>query len=228
MPVMHQSKAVEMIAETVPIRDKVYEAIRTGIVSGAIKPGERLIETEYAEKYHVSRSPIREALRSLEADGLLEYRSRVGMFVRVYSREEIIEIYTIRKALECLAMENAIARITAQDIARLHNILDRQISAYRQNNPAKCKQCNSEFHSYTINMGKMPTLAGILDGLDAGIRIFATVTMSDDARRKSAIQEHEAILSCMEQRDLKGAVEALVKHIDTSLIECLKHYQIYS
>jgi DNA-binding GntR family transcriptional regulator len=224
---MQPNKAIEMIAETVPIRDKVYEAIRAEIVSGQIKPGERLIETEYADKYHVSRSPIREALRRLEADGLLEYRNRIGMFVRVFSREEIIEIYTIRKALECLAMENAMARITERDIAQLHNILDRQINAYRQNNTAKSNQCNSEFHSYMINMGKMPTLAGILEGLDAGIRIFATVSMSDDARRKSAIAEHRAILTCMEQHDQKGTLAAMIRHIDTSLEQCLKQYQIF-
>jgi DNA-binding GntR family transcriptional regulator len=210
------------IAESVPIRDKVYEAIRDSIISGQIRQGERLIETDYAEKYHVSRSPIREALRRLESDGLLEYRNRVGMFVKAFTYDEIIEVYTIRQELECLAMRNVLLRISRDDIAELWKVLERQQEAYQNRDFSVYSKFNHDFHDRLIAKSGMTRLISMLEGLDACVRIFGNISMSDDIRRQQGIREHEAIIRALEGRNLENLQREIRRHVEASMRECLR------
>ncbi|MBQ2461357.1 MAG: GntR family transcriptional regulator, partial [Clostridia bacterium] len=90
--------------ESRPIRDIAYEVLRHAIITGEIPAGERIVETEYASRLHISRTPLREALRRLERDGLVEYEMRRGVMVRAFTLEDVEEIYTIRNAMEMLTL----------------------------------------------------------------------------------------------------------------------------
>ncbi|MGL4732501.1 MAG: GntR family transcriptional regulator, partial [Fusobacteriaceae bacterium] len=87
------------------IREQVYETLRDLIINGEIEAGERVVEVEYAEKFHVSRTPVREAIRMLELEGLVEVNSKGGVLVKEVTPEDIKEIYKIRIALEGVIIE---------------------------------------------------------------------------------------------------------------------------
>ena len=107
------------LMESRPIREVAYEVLKHAIITGEIPAGERIVETEYADRLHISRTPLREALRKLERDGLVEYVMRRGVVVRAFTLDDVEEIYTIRNALEMLTLPAIIAKATADDLADL-------------------------------------------------------------------------------------------------------------
>ena len=109
--------------ESRPIREIAYEVLKHAIITGEIPAGERIVETEYADRLHISRTPLREALRKLERDGLVEYVQRRGVIVRAFTIADVEEIYTIRNALEMLTLPAIIQKATADDIAALRDRL---------------------------------------------------------------------------------------------------------
>ena len=110
-------------AESKPIREIAYETLKHAIITGDLPAGSRIVETDYAERMHISRTPLREALRKLERDGLVEYMLRRGVIVRAFTIADVEEIYTIRNCLEMITLPAIIQNATAQDIARLRAIL---------------------------------------------------------------------------------------------------------
>ena len=112
MSVMHFTPSVE----SKPIREIAYETLKHAIITGQIPAGSRIVETEYADKLHISRTPLREALRKLERDGLVEYVLRRGVVVRAFTIADVEEIYTIRNALEILTLPAIIENATPEDI----------------------------------------------------------------------------------------------------------------
>ena len=105
--------------ESRPIREIAYEVLKHAIITGEIPAGERIVETDYADRLHISRTPLREALRKLERDGLVEYVLRRGVVVRAFTIADVEEIYTIRNALEMLTLPAIIEKATEEDIASL-------------------------------------------------------------------------------------------------------------
>ena len=109
--------------ESRPIREIAYDVLKKAIITGEIPAGERIVETEYADRLHISRTPLREALRKLERDGLVEYVMRRGVIVHAFTTEDVDQIYTIRNALEMLTLPYIIENATAEDIASLREKL---------------------------------------------------------------------------------------------------------
>ena len=109
--------------ESRPIREIAYEVLKHAIITGEIPAGERIVETDYADRLHISRTPLREALRKLERDGLVEYMLRRGVIVRAFTIADVEEIYTIRNCLEMLTLPAIIQNATPEDILRLRAIL---------------------------------------------------------------------------------------------------------
>ena len=106
-----------------PIREIAYETLKHAIITGEISAGVRIVETEYANKLHISRTPLREALRKLERDGLVEYVIRRGVVVRAFTIEDVEEIYTIRNALEMITLPAIIKNVTVKDIQSMREKL---------------------------------------------------------------------------------------------------------
>ena len=103
--------------ESKPIREIAYEVLKKAIISGEIPAGERIVETDYADRLHISRTPLREALRKLERDGLVEYVMRRGVVVRAFTIDDVREIYMIRNALEMLTLPAIIEKATKEGLA---------------------------------------------------------------------------------------------------------------
>jgi DNA-binding GntR family transcriptional regulator len=207
-----------------PIRDVVYEKLKKAIITGEIGSGERIIENEYAEKLNISRTPVREALRKLERDGLVEYILRKGIIVKTLSKEDIIEIYTIRKSLECLAMEYVLRNITDKDVKRIQGILVKADEAEEKHLVKEVFNASREFHTQLIKLSGMSRLKSMIDLLDEYIQRFTVINLSDDVRRNQAREEHELILKAIASRKLNDVIAIVSEHLDNSMNNCLKGF----
>lgn len=219
----------QYISKNVPYRDKVYDVIKENIILGIIKPGEHLIETELSEKFNISRSPIREALRKLESDGLVETISSHGTYVKTFTDSDIREIYDIRKVLGLLALSKAINSRSSSDVDNLRFIIDSSKDAYRRGDVNRYIALNHEFHNFLIELGKLSRVRNILDNISAGIKYFSALNLRNEGRIEESIREHELILDALVRRDEDALEKAYVDHVNTSRDGSLAEYnKIYN
>lgn len=182
----------------------VYEAIRDDILMSRLPPGSPLIEAEIAKGRRVSRTPVREALSRLEQDGLLVRGDR-SLVVRARSPEEILEIYEVRGMLESMAARDAAQRRTELDVARLRQ-LHLEFATKRDVDARYAAETNLRFHRAIWTASKNGTCADLLIRIHGHLGRYAgTTTLSDPARRREAIDEHEAILDAIVRRDAEAA-----------------------
>jgi DNA-binding GntR family transcriptional regulator len=212
----------------VPIRDVVYENLRQAILDGAMQPGERLVEGELSEKLNVSRMPIREAIRKLEAEGLVEHIPRRGVVVKGFSEEDIIEIYTLREALEALAAVQAVRRATREDIRQIEVAMmevERLASMGDQADPREVFEANHRFSQLIIEACHMPRLIQIVSTYMGYLERFRRVTMGDPSRREVVIREHRMIFQAIKDGD-EARAEALTReHVRGGLEAYLRSFR---
>ncbi len=196
--------------------DSVYQAMRQAIVSCQIKPGERLNVEELAEKFGVSLTPVRGAIQQLATEGLIEIRPRSGTFVANLNHQEVDETFKIRCALECLAGEEAIARITPDQLRRLQELLRSLKRRVITDDDRKMHEMdNSELHQMIVEAAGNRKLLEMYHALNAHIKIVRIHAAETNwpVRMQEEQAEHEAIVSALESKDAEGLKTALRKHI---------------
>ena len=207
--------------ESKPIRGAAYETLKHAIVTGEIPAGSRIVETEYAERMHISRTPLREALRKLERDGLVEYVLRRGVIVRAFTIADVEEIYTIRNALEMLTLPAIIQNATEEDIRHMSALLA-EMDPFDETGdiPALSPRARA-FHSYLTRISKMNRILRVIEGQDEYITRFSAVSIAKENRRHAAHQEHHRLVDYVESRDLESFERLMRKHIERSKQTCL-------
>ena len=162
-----------------PIREIVYDHLRTAILRGVIKSGERIVEKEYAGRFGISRTPVREALRKLETEGFVQYVPRKGVVVKTFGSADIIEIYNIRIALETMAIVSAVENITAGETRRLQDTVRLMEMAWLQGDTAEFTQM---CRLLTISLWMlMPRLTGLIYTADY-LRNFENLAVRRNAQ----------------------------------------------
>lgn len=204
------------ISNIKPIRDIVYENLRKAIMDGKLQSGERIVEKDYADRMNISRTPVREALRKLEIEGLVQYIPRKGVVVNGFTKEDVIEIYTIRKALEGLAMRQVVEEITDEELAKLEKLVDDMEAADKAGDKEKVFTTCKEFNELLLNISRMPRLKGMVNMLQEYLERFRRITMSKSSRRSSAIKEHRAIFQAIKEKDAQKAEALVWEHLDAS------------
>lgn len=207
--------------ESRPIREIAYEVLKHAIVTGEIPAGERIVETDYADRLHISRTPLREALRKLERDGLVEYVMRRGVVVRAFTIADVDEIYTIRNALEMLTLPAIVKNVTDGDIRSLRETLSQMDAALRENNIEKLSPLSRAFHSQVMRISGQPRILRVIESQDEYITRFSAMSIAQESRRLEAHQEHHEIVDCLEKRDLPRLQTLMQKHIERSKENCL-------
>jgi DNA-binding GntR family transcriptional regulator len=201
-------------------RNDPYEVIYQRIVEGTYQPGQRLIEQRLAEDLEVSRTPVREALRRLEAGGLIVVERNRGAVVREVSRSELIDLYELRARLEALAAERAAARATVEDldsmemaVVKFASIVERahdgDIGTVRE-----IAEWNRRFHDSVVAAAKHQRLAEVLRvTVDAPLvfRSFRGFSHVESARSE---QFHRLIFHAISDRDGQRASRLMQEHID--------------
>ena len=207
--------------ESRPIREIAYEVLKHAIITGEIPAGERIVETDYAERLHISRTPLREALRKLERDGLVEYVLRRGVVVRAFTIADVEEIYTIRNALEMLTLPAIIRNATAEDVASLKERLREMDEVMAHGDIETLSPMARAFHSQLTALCRQNRILGVIEGQDEFITRFSAMAIRQENRRSQAHEEHYKLVEYVEKRDLEHLEKLMRKHIERSKENCL-------
>ncbi|MGP1396706.1 MAG: GntR family transcriptional regulator [Inquilinaceae bacterium] len=191
--------------------EEAYLAIREQILAGEIRPGDHLRETELAARLGLSRTPVREALRRLEADGLLVHEPHRGAMVAQLDYQAVTELYLIREVLEGTAAASAAQHASEAEIATLQKLIASQQDAGID--PAEAARLNQVFHRAIHHGAHNRYVVRTLDGLGHAMALLGRTTLSLPGRQAEAQREHEAILNAIAARDAVAADRAAREHI---------------
>ncbi len=207
--------------ESRPIREIAYDVLKKAIITGEIPAGERIVETEYADRLHISRTPLREALRKLERDGLVEYVMRRGVIVHAFTTEDVDQIYTIRNSLEMLTLPYIIENATAEDIASLREKLAAMDALISKDDVEGLSPLARDFHTCLTAISGKNRILRVIEGQDEYIRRFSAMAIQQENRRSSAHEEHHKLVDLVEKKDLPALEELMRHHIERSKECCL-------
>ncbi|HEY8495691.1 MAG TPA: GntR family transcriptional regulator [Limnochordales bacterium] len=205
-----------------PLRELVFEAIREAIISGHLKPGERLMEIQLAEELGVSRTPVREAIRKLEQEGFVVMVPRKGAYVADISMKDIAEVFEIRGALEGLAAELAAERATEEELERLERLLVAIGECIERQDVDGMIEKDTEFHDLLFSASHNERLVQILSLLREQIQRFRSRTLARVERMKVALEEHKAIVEALGRRDSELARSLAEAHIESAQSSLMK------
>ena len=196
----------------------IYATLFERIVYGQYKPKSRLKEEELAEQFQVSRTPVREALKLLEYDGLIEISPKKGAQVIGLSVDDVEEIYEIRKPLELLALQSSITVLNIQGLLEIRQRIQEvnQIADFKAH-----QEVDARLHSYIIEASGKRRLVTILNQLFRLVQRFRETGFKDHVLRESAYQDHMALIDAVCLRDLDLATELLGNHIDKSKVHSI-------
>lgn len=194
----------------VPLAEQVYQNLVDSIASGDLPAGTELREQHLAKQMNVSATPVREALRRLASDGLVEMVPYHGAVVRTLNQKEIQEAYSCREALERLAIREAISRITEEDISYLYELIEEFSHAA---GVLEVSEASQKFDEYIYGLSDNETLCRLLGMLKGVISRDRKYSSSNVARQKEIVMEHRAIVDAMRDRDVEQAQKAISSHI---------------
>ena len=208
--------------ESRPIRDIAYEQLKHAIITGEIPAGSRIVETVYAEQLHISRTPLREALRKLERDGLVEYVLHRGVVVRAFTIHDIDEIFTIRNAMMMLILPSIVQNVTDESLKLLRSILAEMDIAQEKADADALALHNRTFHRTIESLSDKKRILRVIESQEEYIIRFSALTIASIVRRSTAHQEHHEMVDLLEKRDLEGLKTLMHRHLEESKETCLK------
>ena len=199
-----------------PLREVVFMTLRRQILRGELKPGERLMEISLANKLGVSRTPIREAIRMLEHEGLVVMVPRRGAHVAEITRQELNDVLEIRKTLEVLAIQRACANMTDRDIRQLREAEEAFAILVERKDAdiTALGEADEHFHDIIYQGTNNRRLIQILNNLREQMYRFRVEYLKDIDIRQMLVREHDAIVKALEIRDTEEAVRLVTMHID--------------
>lgn len=195
------------------LADDIRRWLRDSIVNLDIKPGEQLNELLLAEKLGVSRSPLREAFRLLEAEGFVVRQSGKGVFVREVTAIDILELFPVRAALEGLAAELAASRLTDKELRALGNITDKMAQAAEQRDVKIYQRLNYDFHRNIVRGAHNRRLEEIINNLGRQAMWYFFATLMFKKYMDYVMDSHREIYLALEARDGKLAAQRISEHI---------------
>jgi len=192
---------------------KVYNHLRDGILDGSYKDGDFLVETRLADELEVSRTPIREAIKQLELEGLVTSIPNRGAMVRAISENDIDDIYTIRQLLEGQAAFWAAQRITKEELAKLEEIVELMGFYTSRSDAAQLSRLDTEFHEELYKACDSRMLKHILGSLHQNARRARTSSLTMPKRPTGSLDEHRAIFGALSSGDPEAAKQAMERHV---------------
>lgn len=206
-----------------PLYRQVYELLRRRILAGEYSSGEALQESRLAETLGVSRTPVREALRQLEREGLVAGRGAERVVVDP-GREELVDLYACRAALERLVAERSARLADKSDMAVMEEALERAREACEAGDHAGVSAANTRFHDRMVESARMPPLRRLMDTIRGPILIARRQLLSDSAVERAILDEHAELLDAIRRHDVREAVERMEKHMKNDLERGLSRF----
>jgi len=196
-----------------PLRDVVFQTLREAILKGDLKPGERLMELQLAAKLGVSRTPIREAIRMLELEGLAVTIPRKGAEVAKMTEKDMEDVLQIRKALDELAVELACDKITPEQLQVLKDAEKEFEASAKTKDVKRVAQADVAFHDAIYRAADNPKLMNLLNNLREQIYRYRVEYLKDEGNYPILIQEHQKIYQALEKRDKELVVKVMIEHV---------------
>ena len=198
------------------LKEQVYEYLREGILSGKIKSGDRLVESDLAERIGTSRTPVREALHTLEREGLVESLHRVGYVVRPISELEVSELCEIRLALESLALRWALSKDSAGLARPMRENLSRCEQQVAVGDLKAFVEMDAQFHDLISKVADSSRLMEMTNSIRRYMLRYRIQSIYTEDNVRRAIAGHRALLEAIEDGDKEAAQRALGAHIKQS------------
>ena len=199
-----------------PLREVVFNSIRGAIISGVLKPGERLMEVQLAEKMGVSRTPIREAIRKLELEGLVVMIARKGAYVADLSIKNITDVLEVRAVLEGLASGLAALRMTEEEIKDLELTARHFEQAMNSNDVEGVIQTDIEFHEKIFKATRNEKLLQLTNSLMEQVQRFRVMYLNKAIKSTNLIKEHYKIAEAISKRNREMAENIAKIHIQNA------------
>lgn len=200
--------------EYLPLRDVVFNTLRRAILKGELKPGERLMEIALADKLGVSRTPIREAIRKLELEGLVVMAPRKGAKVASITERDLNDVLEVRKGMEVLAISLACKRITGEELDKLEAIEQSFQSLIESGNLTELAEMDVKFHDTIYQATNNQRLVQLLNNLREQMYRYRMEYLKDIAVRRTLAEEHKAICEALRGKDESKAQNYVSVHID--------------
>lgn len=200
--------------EFLPLRDVVFNTLRKAILTGSLKPGERLMEVHLANKLGVSRTPIREAMRKLELEGLVVMIPRRGAEVAQITEKSLNDVLEVRKALDALSVELACERITEEEIAELKTACEEFEQATKGKDASVIAKADVRLHDIIVQATGNQRLLQLVNNLSEQMYRYRFVYIKDESQHEKLIEEHKEIYESILIRDKERASAAARLHID--------------
>lgn len=200
----------------IPSSERVYQALKHRILAGMLEPGSRLVELQLATEFSVSRTPVREALKRLTAEGLVRLDPVRGIVVSDVDARELEEIFVVREVLDGLAARLAAGRVSQTDLTKLHLLMDMMRDAVKTGQWEGMVQANIKFHDVLHQAAGNERLRHLTRNLLDFVRRFSTEAFASQERAAEVLAEHEEIIKAMEARDADLAEKMARRHVETA------------
>lgn len=215
-----------MISDKYPnnisLTEEIENILRQRILKGQYGIGERIKENQVAEELKVSRTPIREALKQLEKEGLIQTIPNRGSFSMGFTKQDIQDIYEVRAAVEMLAVERAVSRISAEELNTMQEIYDMMEFYTERRASKKIMELNRTFHSIIYHASESRFLSQVLKSYQTYVEQTRKVTVYNDENLAQIYKEHGEILEALKSRDLERSLEKTRVHLNNSKLRAEK------
>ncbi|MBW6508981.1 MAG: GntR family transcriptional regulator [Desulfuromonadales bacterium] len=192
------------------LREKILETIRDAILKGNLKPGEKVAEPELAERFGISRTPIREAFRQLESEGYLTVIPRKGAVVAALSERDVQEFYAIKSILEGYAASLAARNLTEKELERLETVNNKLRTLAAEGDVRSFYRVHNEFHEVFLKAADNNKLYELIHQLGMKFSRLRIASLSVNGRMEISVDEHDSLLDAFRRKDAETA-ENLVK-----------------
>lgn len=200
--------------EFLPLRDAVFNTLRQAILTGELKPGERLMEVRLADKLGVSRTPIREAIHKLELEGLVTMIPRRGAEVAQITEKSMNDVLEVRRALDALCVELACDRITEEELEALEKACGNFGQAVRTGDVRKITQTDVALHDIILQATGNQRLIQLVNNLSEQMYRYRFEYIKDVRQYDGLVEEHRIIYESIVNKDKETASHAAKMHID--------------
>lgn len=198
------------------LTDEIVDILRERILKGEYVIGEKIVENQIATEFRVSRTPIRDAFKQLESEGLIDYIPNRGSFAKGFTKQDMEDIYDVRRALEQLAIEWSIQRITPKEMDELKEQIELMEFYTRKKDCYKVMEINVAFHEIIYNSTRSRFLAHILKSYQEYVQQARKATVSDEENLDVVCIEHKEILKAIQNKDIETAKDKIARHLDNS------------
>lgn len=206
------------IEKPVPYYEQFYHSIKKMIFDGTYKPGERIVETQLARQFSVSKSPVREAIRLLEKEGLVVVDEKSKVRVYEPTVKDVEDIYFCRMALESFAIKLMVQTASAEELEEIEKTLKETERAIEEQQDASAViEWNGRFHRLLVQFTKNSRLQKQVNDLKSLTHFYRILNFQEHNRAKIILNEHRHIFGHIQRRDGQAASEAMIKHLENDL-----------